>query len=142
MAILHQRMPQVAHLRFAALRLLIQPSIRIGSRLVRFVTPLLPMKIHFLPVRRGRFAPVLRSEAFVAGPSFDQRAIHREVLIRQIWLGSFQHPLEKGFGHLFVQQPFPVLAEHGVIPHHFVHSHTHKPAEQQVVVQLLHQQSL
>jgi len=100
------------------------------------------MKIHLPSVPGGRFASVLRAEALVAGPGFDQRAIHGEVFIRQIRLGSFQHPLEKDFGHFFVQEPLPVLAENRVMPHHFVHAHTDKPAKQQVVVQLLHQEPL
>ena len=103
MAILHQRMPQIAHFRFAPLRLLIQPSIWISGRLMCFITALLPVKIHFPPVRRGRFASAFWAKALVASPGFDQRTIHREVFIRQIRLGSFQHPLKKDFGHLFVQ---------------------------------------
>jgi hypothetical protein len=61
------------------------------------------MKIHFPHVPGRWFASVLRAKALVAGPGFDQRAIHREVFIRQIRLGSFQHSLEKDFRHLFVQ---------------------------------------
>jgi hypothetical protein len=58
-----QCMPQVAHLRFAALRLLVQPGIWIGGRLMRFVAALLSVKIHLPPVRRGRFASILPAAA-------------------------------------------------------------------------------
>ena len=38
-----------------------------------------------------------------------------------------------------VEQPIPVLAEHGRIPHRIVRRQPDEPAEQQIVVELLHQ---
>jgi hypothetical protein len=38
-----------------------------------------------------------------------------------------------------VEQPIPVFAEYGRIPHRVVHRQPDKPAEQQIVVELLHQ---
>src|ERR1700736_2523081 len=44
----------------------------------------------------------------LTGPGLDQRAIHREVLVRKIRLGLLlQHALEEFLRHLLVQQPIP-----------------------------------
>src|SRR5712692_2627137 len=53
-----------------------------------------------------------------------------------------QHLIEKCFGYLPLDQPLAVLREHRHVPHLVVHIHPYKPAEEQVVVQLLHQQPL
>jgi hypothetical protein len=49
---------------------------------------------------------------------------------------------EKLLRQILVQQPVAILAEHRVIPHRVVDLQTDKPAEQQVVVELFHQQPL
>ena len=72
-------------------------------------------------------------------PSFDQRSVHGEMLIRRVRLGSFQHALEKRFRDLFVQQSLSILAVHRVIPHSLVPLHPYEPPEQQVVLQLFDQ---
>jgi hypothetical protein len=41
-----------------------------------------------------------------------------------------------------VQQPLPVLAERGVIPHRLIDLQAEQSAEQQVVIQSLHQSAL
>ena len=38
------------------------------------------------------------------------------------------------------RQPLAVLGEHGHIPNAVIHVQAHEPAEQQVIVQLFHQQ--
>jgi len=53
-------------------------------------------------------------------PSLDQRSVHREMFIRHVRLGSFQHPLKKRLRDLFVQQTLSILAIHRVIPPRFV----------------------
>src|SRR5712692_3045437 len=53
-----------------------------------------------------------------------------------------QHLIEKCFGYLPLDHPLAVLREHRHVPHLVVHIHPYKPAEEQVVVQLLHQQPL
>src|SRR5215470_3771375 len=72
--------------------------------------------------RSGRLpAPVLWSETLMTGPSLDQRSVHREMFIRHVRLGSFQHPLKKRLRDLFVQQTLSILAVHRVIPDRLVH---------------------
>ena len=53
--------------------------------------------------------------------------------------GLRQHLIEKQFRDLPVQQSVPVLGEHRRVPHRLIHAQSHKPAEQQVVLQPLHQ---
>ena len=54
-------------------------------------------------------------------------------------LGLSQHPLEEGPGDVPAQQALPVLGEHRRVPDPVIHAEAHEPAEQQVVVQLLHE---
>src|SRR3984957_1162903 len=106
------------------------------------VLSLFPAKVD-IPSRSGRLpAPVLGSETLMTCPGFDQCSVHREVLIRYVRLGAFQHPLEKSFRDPLVQQALPILAVHRVIPDRLVHLHPHKPPKQQVVLQLLDQHAL
>ncbi len=72
------------------------------------------------------------------------RAVHREVLVRHPSLLSRERHgrLQKFPGHLRFQQPVPIFAEHRRVPHRVVQIQPHKPAEQYVVVHLLHQQTL
>ena len=63
------------------------------------------------------------------------------MLIRHVRPRSFQHPGEKRRRDPLVQQSLPILPVHRVIPHHLVHLHPHEPPEQQVVLQLLDQNS-
>ena len=51
-----------------------------------------------------------------------------------------QHLLEERRGHLPRQQTVPVLGEDGHIPHGRIQIEADKPTEQQVVLQLLHQE--
>ena len=60
---------------------------------------------------------------------------------------------QTGIGRLFVDAPekvrrqvrakkaLPVLGENGMVPDLVVHGQTHEPAKQEIVIQLLHQQS-
>jgi hypothetical protein len=51
-----------------------------------------------------------------------------------------QHGLEKGFGNVAIEQPLAVFREHGHIPNGVIHVQAHEPTEQQVIVELFHQQ--
>src|SRR5580704_749228 len=106
------------------------------------VLSLFPAKVDISSRSRRLPAPVLGSETLMTCPCFDQCSVHREVLIRHVRLGAFQHPLEKSFRDLLVQQALPILAVHRVIPDRLVHLHPHKPPKQQVVLQLLDQHAL
>jgi len=68
-------------------------------------------------------------------------SIYAEVLFRQ-QVGSFglaQHLGKETVGDLAFEQSVPVLGEGGVMPDLVVHGEPDEPAEQQIVVQLLHQ---
>jgi hypothetical protein len=54
-------------------------------------------------------------------------------------LPQIQHADEELGGDVAVKQPIPVLAENGIIPYWIVDRKSDKPAEQQIVVELLHQ---
>jgi hypothetical protein len=45
-------------------------------------------------------------------------------------------------GNVAAQQPLPILREHGHIPHLVVHAQSDEPAEEKIVLELLHQQPL
>jgi hypothetical protein len=50
-----------------------------------------------------------------------------------------EHFHQQPLGHLAAHQPLAVLGEHRYIPDRIVHRQAHEPAEQKVVVDLLHQ---
>ena len=140
MTVLHQAVGQVAQLRFLALALADQPGIRIGGGRVRLVAARLAAKI----VAIAPVLIVLGPEALVRSPRLQQRAVHREVLVAdQITQPRQQHGvLEEVLGDRLVEQPLAVEGERRVIPHRVVDVQADEPAEQQVVVELLHQQPL
>lgn len=53
-----------------------------------------------------------------------------------------EHAGKELLGNVAFQQPVPILAEHRRHPHPIIHSQADEPAEQQVVIQLLHQHPL
>src|SRR6516225_8092274 len=69
------------------------------------------MKVRAVIVRLG----LLRFEAFVRRPGFDQRAINREVLVRQkrFHLLMFEKLGHKLLEHIAFLKAFAVLGEHG-----------------------------
>ena len=82
-----------------------------------------------------------RLEALHAGPRLHQRAVNREVLARQKLLDfRLIENRRKELGrNIAFEQPVPVLGEHRVIPDRIVDAQAHKPAEQKVELQPLHQ---
>lgn len=144
MAVLHQGMTHEAKPGFVALALLVQAGIRVGGRFMGLVRSLLALE------DRGRIAPavfgwrggaILLHQALHGGPSLDQGAVHREVLVREhvLPLGQGQDLGEKGTGDLLVEQPIPVGAEGGVIPDRIVHGKADEAAVKQVEVDMLNQ---
>ncbi|CUH31978.1 hypothetical protein JSE7799_00926 [Jannaschia seosinensis] len=88
-------------------------------------------------IRRCAF---LRLEALHGRPRLDQRAVHREVFIREQrsdlrMCQDRRHHLAR---HLGGQQPVAVLAEHRGDPYRVVDAKSDEPPEQQVVIHLLH----
>lgn len=148
MSVLHQDMPHEAELGLLARCLLIQPRLWIGGRDMRGIRPSFTPKVHpgiAWVIRRWALRRVsLRLDTLLAGPGFDQRAIDDEVLIGQEAMGLSlrEDLLEERRGHRAFQQTVPVLGEDGHIPHRGIQIETDKPAEQQVVLQCLHQEPL
>ena len=77
-------------------------------------------------------------------PGFDQRAINREVLVRQerFHLLMFEQLGHELLVHIAFLKTFPVLGEHGRVPDRIVRREANEPAKQQIVVELLHQLAL
>ena len=147
-AVLRHQMSHVTELGFLARALAEQPGIWIAGRGMRVVLALLAMEIAFsiastaagLALARRRIAALFWYKALHAGPGLDQRAIHREVLAgKQLaYLRKVQHLSEELGRDIAREQPIPVLAEYRRIPHRIVRRQPDKPAEQQIVVELLH----
>src|SRR4051812_41646653 len=87
---------------------------------------------------RWRFA-VLRSEALEAGRRLNQRAVHREMLIREQSprVGPADHLIKELLPDLVLEQALAVLGEDGGVETRLDRVHVDEPAEQQVVLQLL-----
>jgi hypothetical protein len=145
-AVLHQDMALVAELRTLAPALAVQPRFRVGLGGMGIVAALLPMEVAFAvaPGTRTRATAVLGPKALHRGPGLDQGAVDTEVFVGQELrpAGLVHHLPEETPGDVGFQQAVPVLGEGGVIPDRVVHGQSDEPAEQQVVVDLLDQQTL
>ena len=111
----------------------------------RVRAPLAAAEVLFGIAPGGRVAAVvLAAEALHRRPRLDQRAVHREVLVRQKTPDprAAQHRLKEARRNIPRNQPVVVLRIHRRVPHRRVHRQSDEPAEQQVVVQLLHQLTL
>src|SRR6266550_654790 len=144
--ILHQQMAGVAQLRFFAFALATQHGFGISSRLMRFVRPLLAVKVHRRItgiIRRRLVWLILRLETLQTRGRFQQRAVNREVLIAEQFMSArlVQYPGKELFGDVAAQQPVAILGEGGGIPDAVIHIQTHEPAEEHVVIEFFPQQS-
>src|ERR1041384_5450266 len=102
------------------------------------IAALLPVKI--LAVVWSASALVFALETLLPGPRFNQRPIHCEVLIRHQAYCLSLDLLEESLRHVLIQQPVPVLAVHRRVPYSIINLQANKPAKQQVVIELLHEQ--
>ena len=117
-AVLHDDMPHVAQPRLATASLAIKLGIRVAGRGMSVVLAALAMEVGTVVA----LVTILRLETLVRRPSLDQRAIDREMIVRQ------QRPdlrVIKQLGHELLQhltalQAFPVLGESRRIPHPIV----------------------
>ena len=134
-AVLHQRIAQIAQLRLLPLALLVQPRISISGRCMRLAGSLLVMEIGAVAV----IGTVFRAKALLPSPRLNQRAIHHEVLVAHEPLRMLVHFSKELLRHIGGQQSVAVSGKHCMVPHRVIHARTHKPAEQKVVVDLLHQ---
>jgi hypothetical protein len=66
------------------------------------------------------------------------------VLVGQERVGprQLQHAGEEGLCHVAAQQPLAILREHGHVPDGIVHAQPDEPAEEEVILELLHEQPL
>ena len=147
MAILYLEIAAVAQLCLLAWPLARQLRIRIGLRLMGIVGSLLAMEIHTRVTRIiGRCGRLLflRLKALQARPSLHQRAIHRKVFVgnQTRFPRSLYHLRQELLGHRPLQQAVAVLGKRGGIPNNLIQVQAHKPAEQNAIVDLLHQQPL
>src|SRR5246500_245909 len=138
-------MPHVTELGLLARTLTEQPRVRVGRGNVCFIGSFLAVEVApgiAAAALRRLVGSVLWHEALHAGPSLDQRAVNREVLARQelAHLRQMENPGHELGRDIAAQEPVAVLAEHGCVPYRIVRRKTHKPAEQKIIVELLHKQ--
>jgi hypothetical protein len=138
MAILDQQMAEIGQPRFRIIRSAIQTRVGVSPRGMDVVLPLLPAKVAAAPVG----APVLPLKTLLTGPGFDQRAIDGEVLVRHQGRSALHDTTEEAARDLLIQEPIAILREDRRRPDRLVHVHPDEPPEQQVVIELLHQQAL
>ncbi len=116
-AVLHQRMALVAQRCRRIVALAEETGVRIGGARVGVVAawPALPVGLGIAPTAARPLVvrPILGPEALLARPRLDQRAIDREMLLRQqtLPIGQSQHLGEETFHHLVLQQPVAILGE-------------------------------
>ncbi len=116
MAVLHQRVPHIAKLGFTAQSLAVKAAVRIGCARVRDVCSFLAIKV-FAAVAVVR--SIFRFKTLMARPSFDQRAVHGKMLVRQqrLNLGVSQERRHKALENIALLQAFAVLRERRRVPH-------------------------
>ncbi len=105
---------------------------------MRIVAALLSAKVRTIVI----VGAIPGAKALLRGPGLNQRSIDSEVLVGHELLRLLVHLGEEPLRHIRGQQSIAVLGEHRMVPHRVVHAKAHKPAEQQVVVDLLDQQTL
>jgi len=133
---LHEDVPQIREQRFDAVRLPIQPRIGIRLRRMGVVRACLPAEI--APVAVG--VVVFALKALVTRPRFDQRPVDRKVFVGHPRRRLRDDQLKKALGHGLRQEPIPILREDRRCPDEFIQLQAHEPAEQDVVIELLHEQ--
>ena len=121
-----------------------QAGLGVGGARVRVVAPPLAFEVAPGGPASAGAALVARAEALLPGPGLDERAVDAEVLIAEqlAAAGLGQHGREEGGGDLAAEEPLAVLGEDGDVPDRVVRIKADEPAEEQVVVELFHQQAL
>ncbi len=136
MPVLHHGVAHISQLRLAPRGLAIEPAFRVARALMGVVLASLAMEVRTIAI-----APILGTEAPLGGPGFDQGAVHRKMLVRQqrLHLRVVQKLRHELLEHLALLQTLAVLGEGRRIPHRIIRGEPHKPAIEQVIIQLLHQ---
>jgi hypothetical protein len=113
---------------------------------MRLIGTPLAVEVHVrVSSRRWRIIPAIApAHALHRRPRLDQRSIDAEVLRGQKTLapGSPADAPQQLARHPGLDQSVAVLGEGRMVPNPIIHRQPHEPAKQQVVVQLLAQQSL
>lgn len=144
-AILHQGMAEIAHACLFAFALFVESRFGIGDRGVCFVGELFTVKVTRLIATHGPGGIIiLGPEALDGGPGFDERAVNAEMLIRQEpGLAGLRHDLgQKKACNLGMDQPLQVGGKARVVPDLLVQGQAHKPAKENVVVDLFNEQTI
>src|SRR6516162_4529721 len=132
MPVLHQNVPQIGELGRLARPLAIQSRIGIIGRGVGLVAALLTVEVPFpIAARRRRLAAAVRgAKALHAGPRLDQRAVDREMVVRQQGLDPLlvEYRRHELADNITVNQPFAVLGEDRNVPHRGIQRQPDKPA--------------
>ena len=138
MPVLHGGVAHIAKLGLPSGCLAIKPAVRVAGARMGVVLALLAVEVGAIIIVA---ATVLGAKAFLRSPGFDQRSVHRKMLVRQqrLDLRMVQKPGHELREHIAVLQPLPVLGEGGRVPDRIVRRQSHEPAVQKIVVQLLHQ---
>jgi len=128
----HQRVAHVGEFGLLAPPLAAQPGVRVVG------APLAMEVARRVAAGTGRsVAAVLEAEALHTGPGFDERAVNREMLVRQQaahLLSMAGHRRQEAPGDVAIQQPVGVLGEHGGMPDPVLNAQADEPAEQQVAI--------
>lgn len=132
-------MAHIAQLAAGVVALAVQARVGIGFGLVGVVAALFAFEVAAVTV--APVVVILAHEALVASPGLDQRAVHAEVLAREPFflVRDGLHFVEEFDDGIVLDQAFAVFGEDRGHPHSIVHGQPDKPAEQQVVLDLLHQ---
>ena len=142
-AVLRQHVASETEPAGLAVALAEHPCVAIGGRGMRRIRVLLASEARrAVATQRGwRPAAILRAKTLHQDPSLDQGAIDGKVLVgeQRYEFGAGQHASEELGGDRALQQSVAVLGEHGHVLDRIVDAQPDKPAEQQVVVELLHQ---
>src|SRR4030095_15159689 len=102
---------------FGAVRLAIQPRIRVGLRGMRVVLPLLAAEVAAVPLRGA----ILRLKSLLARPGFDQRPVDGEMLVRHQALGPLDDTTKEAARDLLIQKPVTILGEDRRCPDRLPH---------------------
>src|SRR3954452_12040838 len=141
-AVLHERVAHKAELGLHPVALAIEPRVRISRADMGLVRALLAAEVDLgiAPLRGigliGTGA-ILGLEALHRSPGLNQRAINREVLIRE----QPSHAWERQDGgqklgcDIAFEQPVAVLGEGGRVPDGIIDAEPDEPAEQEIVIQ-------
>src|ERR1700733_739957 len=146
--IFHKQMTGVIEFRFFSFSLLAQQRLGIGCRFMGLIRAFLTVKVHGWISRiirwRSILSPLFSLETLESRRRLDQSPVNRKGFVAEqpMLASSLKNPLEKHVGNFPLRKSLPVLGERCRIPNLIVHAQPDKPAEQEIVIKLLHQHPL